>query len=123
MSRSWRRAALSQGLWLALAGCAVGWQRITLTPMTAVAPTQVLEVWHGSEHPQWHGVILSADSISGIPFFRPLDCHDCRTTVSLAQVDSTRWGDPVTPGVAAGLAPVAAIVILMLMAGLSRGYD
>ncbi|MEO8030844.1 MAG: hypothetical protein ABJC74_17905 [Gemmatimonadota bacterium] len=123
ISRARVPIGLIQLLCLVAAGCGVAWQRIGLPSAGRMEPRQVLEVWHGREHPQWHGVILSTDSVSGIPFFQRLDCANCRRTVSRAEVDSLRFGDPVTPGVATALLPVAALGVLMLMVRLEGGHD
>jgi hypothetical protein len=43
---------------------------------------------------QLHGVIVGADTVSGIPFFRSLDCDSCRVGIGQVEVDSLRIGDP-----------------------------
>jgi len=43
-----------------------------------------------------HGVIVGADTVSGIPFVRSLDCDSCRVGIERAEVDSLRIGDPVS---------------------------
>ena len=42
-----------------------------------------------------HGVIVGADTVSGIPFLKPLDCDSCRVRIERAEVDSLRIGEPV----------------------------
>jgi hypothetical protein len=39
-------------------------------------------------------VVLTGDSIAGIPFLQPLDCDSCRVTLPVSAVDSLRTGDP-----------------------------
>ena len=58
-----------------------------------------------------HGVIVGADTVSGIPFLKSLDCDSCRVRIERAEVDSLRLGEPVGAfwttaalGAAAGLA-------------------
>ena len=43
---------------------------------------------------RWHGVTVTTDSMSGIPFQRPLDCDSCRVAVELTTIDSVRIGSP-----------------------------
>ena len=38
----------------------------------------------------WHAVIVTQDSVSGVPYNRPLDCDSCRQSLPLFQVDSLR---------------------------------
>lgn len=42
-----------------------------------------------------HGVIVGADTVSGIPFLKSLDCDSCRVRIERAEVDSLRLGEPV----------------------------
>ena len=60
---------------------------------------------------RWHGVIVTTDSLSGIPFQRPLDCDTCRVAVRLATIDSVRIGNPE-----AGFWKSAGMVYLFLIA-------
>jgi hypothetical protein len=42
-----------------------------------------------------HGVIVGADTVSGILFIKSLDCDSCRVAIGQAEVDSLRIGAPV----------------------------
>ena len=42
-----------------------------------------------------HGVIVGADTVSGIPFLKSLDCDSCRVRIEQAQVDTLRLGESV----------------------------
>jgi hypothetical protein len=42
-----------------------------------------------------HGVIVGADTVSGVPFLKSLDCDSCRVRIEKAEVDSLRLGEPV----------------------------
>jgi hypothetical protein len=42
-----------------------------------------------------HGVIVGADTVSGVPFLKPLDCDSCRVGIGQAEFDSLRIGEPV----------------------------
>jgi hypothetical protein len=52
-------------------------------------------VWHQGRVERWHTLVVSTDSISGIPYLRPRDCDSCRTILPRAHVDSIRLGNPV----------------------------
>lgn len=52
-------------------------------------------MWHGGRLDRWHAVIVTPDSISGIPFLRPIDCDSCRTAIRWGAIDSLRVGSPV----------------------------
>ena len=44
---------------------------------------------------QWHALRITADSVTGIPFIRPITCDSCRRSVPRSEVDSIRFGNPV----------------------------
>ena len=44
---------------------------------------------------RWHAVVLTADTVSGIPYREPIDCDTCRIAVPRSTVDSIRLGSPV----------------------------
>ena len=77
-----------------LAGCGAGWHRTQLAP-GPLPKRQQVQVWHGGSVERWHGVVLSSDSISGIPFLRPAACDSCRFALSRTDIDSLRVGRPV----------------------------
>jgi hypothetical protein len=52
-------------------------------------------VWASGQALRLHGVVVKADSVSGIPFFKPLDCDSCRVGLRRTEVDSLRVGDPM----------------------------
>jgi hypothetical protein len=72
-----------------------------------------VQVWASGQAVQLHGVIVGADSVSGIPFFKPLDCESCRVSIPLGAVDSMRVGDSMDGfWKTAALGAVAALVVL-----------
>ena len=101
MLRTSQPVARSAGLaGLALVGvlataCGAGWHRTDVVAPNAKSSRQQVEVWQGDSARRWHAVRVTDDSVSGIPFLRPIDCDSCRITVSRASVDSVRLGDPV----------------------------
>lgn len=83
-------ATISVALW----GCGAGWRRADIGRQE-FAPRQQVQVWRQSSAAQWHGVKVAADSISGIPYNRPVECDSCRISFPLASVDSVRLGNPM----------------------------
>jgi hypothetical protein len=82
-------------VFLALAGCGAGWHRPPSLEPGPLPLRQQVQVWEGAQVDRWHAVIVTADSISGIPYLSPLHCASCRTTRSRLAVDSVRLGNPV----------------------------
>jgi hypothetical protein len=77
-----------------LTGCGAGWRSLPPLAPSELPPDQQVQVWSLDRARQWHGVIVTSDSVSGIPFFRPLSCDSCRRSVPRAEVDSLRVGSP-----------------------------
>ena len=88
-----KRAASRVILSFALSGCGAGWHRVEpqAGPLSA---RQQAQVWHDDRFEQWHALVLSQDSISGVPYFRAITCDTCRIALSRSQVDSLRFGNP-----------------------------
>jgi hypothetical protein len=78
---------------LAAGGCAAGWRRAEPLAPRPLPARQQVQVWAFGQVRQLHGVIIGADSLSGIPFFKPLACDSCRVGIRQAEVDSLRIGD------------------------------
>ena len=64
-------------------------------PLGPLPARQQVQVWASGQVLRLHGVIVRADSVSGVPFFKPLDCDSCRVGIPRAEVDSLRIGDPM----------------------------
>jgi hypothetical protein len=75
-------------------GCGAGWHGVPVTPRPVEARQQV-QVWHQGRVEQWHAVVVTPESLSGIPFHRPVTCDSCRMAFSRAAIDSVRFGNPV----------------------------
>ena len=82
-------------LGLSTLACGAGWHQPPPMVPGALKPRQQVQVWSGGQAARWHGVVVRADSISGVPFMRPLDCDSCRRALPRASVDSVRLGNPV----------------------------
>jgi hypothetical protein len=76
-------------------GCGAGWHQPAEVDPVTFKPRQQVQVWRDATFDRWHGVVVSPDTISGIPFRAPLNCDTCRVALPRAAVDSIRLGDPV----------------------------
>lgn len=79
---------------LLLTGCGAGWRSLPPLAPSELPPDQQVQVWSRGSARQWHGVMVTAETISGIPFVRPLSCDSCRLAIPRAEVDSLRAGSP-----------------------------
>jgi hypothetical protein len=84
-----------------------------------LSPRQQVQVWSGDRAQQWHAVVVTNDSVSGIPFVRPVSCDSCRLALPRAAVDSLRLGSPST-GFWKSVGLVASGVVVALV--VTRGY-
>ena len=89
------RTCCSLLLAMVQAGCGAGWhQPSSAAAIADLNPRQQVQLWSHGVARQLHGVRLTADSVSGIPYLMPLDCASCRITVPRPAVDSLRLGNP-----------------------------
>ena len=88
-------------LFLLLAvGCSGGrWEprRIDLPPPfepsgVVFEPSYVVWIWSAGKVEKWHAVVVTPDSVSGIPYRMALQCDSCRRSMPRAQVDSMKVG-------------------------------
>ena len=86
------------GLCLALeTGCyPVHWKRGEIKPMP-LGRLQQLKIWSGDTVFRWHAVIITYDSITGVPYKMSTKCDSCRLGLRLSSVDSIRVGYPSSP--------------------------
>ena len=93
-------------------GCSTGWRRISVADRVAVPGHQQAEVWRRGHVQRLQGLVVSGDSVGGIPFPHTPGCDTCRVAIARTEVDSIRVGDPTTAfwqsallgvGVAAGV--------------------
>jgi hypothetical protein len=76
---------------LLAAGCG-HWEQRPLDDLTLVNPSDPVWIWSSSMMEKWHAVVLSPDSVSGIPYVMSLRCDSCRRSIPRAQVDSMKVG-------------------------------
>jgi len=85
---------------------------VELTDLAKIPPPQQAQLWLGNRDVRLHGLIITADSISGVPYFQSPSCDSCRVTMPRTAVDSVRFGDP-DGAVAASAIGVALVVLLV----------
>jgi hypothetical protein len=112
------RSALRVFVVLAIAGCGAGWRRSEPMPAGPLPPRQQVQVWASGQVLRLHGVIVGADSVSGVPFSKPLHCERCRVGLRRGQVDSLRTGDPMNSFW--GTTALGVVVTLVVLCRLGR---
>jgi len=78
-----------------LHGCGAGWRRQPDLQPGALSRRQQAQVWHQGSVERWHALVISRDSVSGVPYLTPVNCDSCRVALPRAEVDSIRLGNPV----------------------------
>ena len=76
---------------LLAAGCFY-WGRRRVQEPTPVKPHAPVWIWSGGNVMKWHAVVISQDSVSGIPYRTSLKCDSCRRSMPRGQVDSMKLG-------------------------------
>jgi len=82
---------------LLAAGCSSYWGRRRVDQPTPVKPHQPVWIWSGGQVKKWHAVVITQDSVSGIPYSVPLKCYGCRRSMPRTQVDSMKLGYHTVP--------------------------
>jgi hypothetical protein len=103
------------------AACA-GWTRLEEPWPTSLPPRQQVQVWRGGKKDVLHAVVITADSVRGVPFHKPLPCADCELVFVRSTVDSLRLGDQnhiIVPMIGIGVSTIA--VALILLSALREG--
>ena len=80
---------------LLVSNCATGlagWHRPPTPLPTHFEPRQQVQLWHEGRSTLWHGVKAQGDTLTGIPYHRPLECSTCLQCIPLAAIDSVRLG-------------------------------
>ena len=80
------------GLVLLAAGCSGYWGRRPVDQPTPVERHDPVWIWSGGEVTKWHAVVITQDSVSGIPFEMSRKCARCRRGIPRVQVDSMKRG-------------------------------
>jgi len=85
---------LSRFAFLLLAvGCSGGrWEPRRIDLPFPFEPSDVVWIWSAGKVEKWHAVVITPDSVSGIPYRMALQCDSCRRSMPRAQVDSMKVG-------------------------------
>jgi len=54
-------------------------------------PSDPVLIWSNGTVEKWHGVVITPDSVLGIPYGMSLTCDNCRRSIPRAQVDSLKY--------------------------------
>ena len=81
-------------LLLLAVGCSGGrWEPRRIELPFPMEPSDVVWIWSsGGKFEKWHAVVITAGSVSGIPYRMALQCDSCRRSMPRAQVDSMKLG-------------------------------
>ena len=70
-------------------GCSGGqWAPRRIELPFPLEPSDIVGIWRGGKVEKWHAVVITPDSVSGIPYRMALQCDSCRRSMPRAQVDS-----------------------------------
>ena len=74
-------------------GCSGGqWAPRRIELPFPLEPSDIVGIWSGGTVEKWHAVVITLDSVSGIPYRMALQCDSCRRSMPRAQVDSMTLG-------------------------------
>jgi hypothetical protein len=90
----WVRSALMPAALLPQAACGAGWHRIDPVAPSSLPERQQVQVWQDGRRLQLHAIRVDHDSVSGVPFQKPVDCDSCRISLPSSTLDSRRDGNP-----------------------------
>src|SRR5260370_15520097 len=90
-------------------GCST---RSRLDGLEPLNPGDKVWIWSGGQGVQWRQVIMTDDSVTGIPSYSPRHCDDCRRSMPRAQVDSIVV---LRPSIFATLVGSAALIYVIVL--------
>lgn len=82
---------------LLAAGCSGYWGRGPLDQPTPVERHDPVWIWSRGEVNKWHAVVITQDSVSGIPYQMSVHCYNCRRSLARTEVDSMKLGYRTLP--------------------------
>ncbi len=106
-------------------GCHSEW-RPRLEEPASIKPHDVVRIWSSDTVAQWHAVVVTSDSVSGIPYETSLECDSCRRSMPLVLVDSMKVRHVTSAGtwaILAGVAVAATLVEAIVCHGLGLSRD
>ncbi len=98
---------------LLAAGCSGYWGRRPVDQPTPTERHAPVWIWSGGEVNKWHAVVITQDSVSGIPYEMSVHCGSCWRSIPRTRVDSMKLGYRTLPEnvtIVVGLATAAIVV-------------
>lgn len=68
------------------------WGRSGVDQPVPVRRDDPVWIWTSDGFTKWHAVVITRDSVSGIPFQSSVKCDSCRQSIPRSRVDSIRLG-------------------------------
>ncbi len=112
--RSSFTSAVLLGITLTQVACATGSQRVALSPTPTFRPRQQVEVWRQGKATTLHAVQVAADSVSGVPYWQPIECDSCRVSLDLGSVDSLRTVEGEKSAIIVATIPLVALAVVLI---------
>ncbi|MEO8030843.1 MAG: hypothetical protein ABJC74_17900 [Gemmatimonadota bacterium] len=106
-----RIARLAGLLMVSLAGCS-GTYRVALPPVPPPEQGERFEIWHAGATERWRSLKVTTDSVSGLPFLRPVECEGCRVSLARSAVDSVRVYEPFAGKSVFIIAPLGFVLLV-----------
>ena len=106
-------------------GCHSEW-RPRLEEPASIKPHDVVRIWSSDAVAQWHAVVITSDSVSGIPYETSLQCDSCRRSMPLVLVDSMKVSHATSAKavlIVAGVVVAASLVEAIVCHGLGLTRD
>jgi hypothetical protein len=95
-------------------GCSGGvWEPRRIELPFPIEPSDVIWIWGGGKFEKWHAVVITPDSVSGVPYKMAIQCDSCRRSMPRAQVDSMKIGRPTRAPKAWEIAGILAAGLLL----------
>ncbi len=102
---------------LLVAGCG-HWEESRVYPATPLKPADPVLIWSSGKVEKWQAVVITRDSVSGIPYGTSVKCDSCRRSIPRALVDSMKLeyrtgGAKVVAGTSLRFAGLLAAALLL----------
>ena len=108
-----RTARLGCALVVAACSTEVGWRPVDQA--TPIRSRDVVWIWSRSGTNKWHSVVVTPDSVSGVPYEMPIPCDSCRRSLPRSQVDSMQVAYEIQHADSKTLVEVAGVIGAVLL--------
>ena len=103
---------------LSIAGCTTALEWRPLHPPIPAGRHDLVWIFSRGTAYTWQAVVISRDSVSGVPYDMPAKCDSCRHSLPLAQVDDMRLGYLTHPDAPRDILRGAGVLTLVVVASL-----